>query len=103
MMTNPRPPRTMKRPAWAIDRRTKVVALAAAAFASAALLPCSHAVAQQVPDLVTHNVLRVCGDPANMPFSNRKGEGFESRIAELVAQELKIPLRYYWMPQGPGF
>ena len=47
--------------------------------------------------------MRVCADPSNLPFSNRKGEGFENRIAELVAGELKIPLRYYFAPQGPGF
>lgn len=38
-----------------------------------------------------------------MPFTNRKGEGFENRIAEIVADELKVPVRYYFMPQGPGF
>ena len=59
--------------------------------------------AQQLPDLVTPDTLRVCADPANMPFSNRSGEGFENRIAEVVAAELKVPLRYYWLPQGPGF
>ncbi|MXQ12076.1 substrate-binding domain-containing protein [Microvirga makkahensis] len=59
--------------------------------------------AQHLPDLVTPNVLRVCADPANMPFTNRKGEGFENKIAAILADELKIPLRYYWMPQGPGF
>lgn len=49
------------------------------------------------------DALRVCADPANMPFSNRKGEGFEDRIAAVVADELKVPVRYYYMPQGPGF
>ncbi len=59
--------------------------------------------AQIVPEAVTKDVLRVCADPANMPFSNRRGEGFENRIAELLADELHAPLRYYWVPQGPGF
>jgi quinoprotein dehydrogenase-associated probable ABC transporter substrate-binding protein len=59
--------------------------------------------AQQVPDLVTPDALRVCADPANLPFTNRKGEGFENRIAEIIGDELKIPVRYYWLPQGPGF
>ncbi len=59
--------------------------------------------AQHVPDLVTPDVLRVCADPANMPFTNRQGKGFENRIAAILADELKVPLRYYWMPQGPGF
>jgi len=74
-------------------------ALAAAAFAA---IPAATE-AQTVPELVTPDALRVCADPANMPLSNRKGEGFENRIAEIVAAELKVPLRYYWLPQGPGF
>jgi hypothetical protein len=32
--------------------------------------------------VVARDVLRVCADPHNMPFSNWKGEGFENRIAE---------------------
>ena len=39
------------------------------------------AAAQDAPDLVSRDVLRVCGDPANLPFSNERGEGFENRIA----------------------
>lgn len=103
MMPNPRLPRTTRRLAWGPDRRAKAAALAAAAFLWAAGPAFDRAAAQQVPDLVTRNVLRVCADPAAMPFSDRKGEGFENRIAEIVAQELKVPLRYYWLPQGPGF
>jgi hypothetical protein len=37
----------------------------------------SSAMAQALPDLVTPDVLRVCGDPGNMPFSDRKESGFE--------------------------
>jgi quinoprotein dehydrogenase-associated probable ABC transporter substrate-binding protein len=54
-------------------------------------------------DLVNRRVLRVCADPANMPFSNEKGEGFENKIAEIVADELKIPVEYTWFPQATGF
>jgi quinoprotein dehydrogenase-associated probable ABC transporter substrate-binding protein len=54
-------------------------------------------------DLVNRTALRVCADPANMPFSNDKGEGFENKIAELVAAELKIPVEYTWFPQATGF
>ncbi|MDP4022261.1 substrate-binding domain-containing protein [Methylobacterium sp. NEAU 140] len=61
------------------------------------------ALAQHLPDTVTTDVLRVCGDPGNMPFSERKEDGFENRIAEIVADELKIKVRYYWLTQGPGF
>lgn len=54
-------------------------------------------------DLVNRKVLRVCSDPANMPFSNEKGEGYENKIAEVVADELKIPIEYTWFPQAMGF
>jgi quinoprotein dehydrogenase-associated probable ABC transporter substrate-binding protein len=57
----------------------------------------------QRADLVNRRVLRVCADPANMPFSNEKGEGFENKIAEIVADELKIPVEYTWFPQATGF
>ena len=59
--------------------------------------------AQSLPDLVTADVLRVCGDPGNMPFSERKEDGFENKIAGIVADELKVKVRYYWLTQGPGF
>ena len=36
--------------------------------------------------------LRVCADPNNLPFSNEREEGFENRIAELVADELDAEL-----------
>jgi quinoprotein dehydrogenase-associated probable ABC transporter substrate-binding protein len=54
-------------------------------------------------DLVNRRVLRVCADPANMPFSNENGEGFENKIAEIVADELKLPVEYTWFPQATGF
>jgi quinoprotein dehydrogenase-associated probable ABC transporter substrate-binding protein len=47
--------------------------------------------------------LRVCADPNNMPFSNRQQEGFENRIAQLVARELNATVSYTWMPQRRGF
>jgi quinoprotein dehydrogenase-associated probable ABC transporter substrate-binding protein len=47
--------------------------------------------------------LRVCSDPNNLPFSNGKGEGFENRIAELVAHDMGRPLVYFWSPQRRGF
>ncbi|MDQ3821120.1 MAG: transporter substrate-binding domain-containing protein [Acidobacteriota bacterium] len=50
----------------------------------------------------TH-VLRVCADPNNLPFSNSKGEGFENRIAELIAREMNADLEYTWWAQRRGF
>ena len=54
-------------------------------------------------DLVNRTALRVCADPANMPFSNEGGEGFENKIAEIVAAEFKVPTEYTWFPQATGF
>lgn len=59
--------------------------------------------AQVVPDMVSRTALRVCADPANLPFSNKKKEGFENKIASIVADQLKEPVRYFWAPSGPGF
>ena len=47
--------------------------------------------------------LRVCADPDNLPFSNDKLEGFENRIAALIAQDLGASVRYAWHPQTRGF
>src|SRR5690242_2755210 len=47
--------------------------------------------------------LRVCADPNNLPFSNEKGQGFENRIAELVAKDLGKTVEYTWFPQRRGF
>lgn len=47
-------------------------------------------------------VLRVSADPNNLPFSNERGEGFENKIAELVARELGAKLEYVWWPQRRG-
>ncbi len=76
------------------------VCLSASVLLSASLREAS---AQHLPDTVTPDVLRVCGDPGNMPFSERKDDGFENRIAAVVADELKVKVRYYWLTQGPGF
>ena len=63
----------------------------------------SPAVGQVSPDLVSRTALRVCSDPSNLPFSNRKKQGFENKIADIIGDELKEPVRYLWAPSGPGF
>jgi quinoprotein dehydrogenase-associated probable ABC transporter substrate-binding protein len=47
--------------------------------------------------------LRVCADPNNLPFSNRRGEGFENRIAAMLARELGRPVEYVYAPELRGF
>ena len=48
-------------------------------------------------------VLRVCADPNNLPFSNQRGEGFENKIAELLAHDLGERIEYTWWAQRRGF
>lgn len=63
-----------------------------------------NAMAQESPTPQTvEPALRVCADPNNLPFSNRQQEGFENRLAELIAAELGVRLEYTWMPQRRGF
>ena len=91
-------------------RRWLRAILQAATIATVATAPWSTAFAQQPPggdnlglELVDPKVLRVCSDPANMPFSNERGEGFENKIAELVAAKVGKRLAYTWYPQSTGF
>jgi mxaJ protein len=65
---------------------------------TAALVAASAAAYAQEPEKV-----RVCADPNNLPFSNSRGEGFENRIADLLARDLGAPLEYVWWAQRRGF
>ena len=46
---------------------------------------------------------RVCSDPQNMPFSNDRLEGFENRIAALIAKDFGAKPTYTWWGQRRGF
>lgn len=61
------------------------------------------AVPTTMPSAGLPDALRVCADPSNMPFSNHNFEGFEDRIAALIAQDLSLRLDYRWIPQRLGF
>lgn len=49
------------------------------------------------------NILKVCADPYMMPFSNLESEGFENKIAELLAEKMGMKLEYEFFPQRMGF
>ena len=55
------------------------------------------------PNVEKPGVIRVCADPDNMPLSNQKGEGFEQKIAELIAKEWNAKVEYAWWPVRRGF
>ena len=48
-------------------------------------------------------VLRVCADPGNMPLSNSQAEGYENKIAQAIARDLKRRVEFTFFPQRMGF
>src|ERR1700722_8158874 len=97
------------RPAARLPRalRWRVVAVTALAgllaFSQAARIRAQQAGDSGSLELVDPDVFRACGDPRNMPFSNEKGEGFENKLAELLAAKLGKKLSYAYFPQATGF
>jgi mxaJ protein len=69
----------------------KVIALI---LAAAALGSCN---------LVPQRTLTACADPNNLPFSNRAGEGFENKLAAMIASDLHAELKYIWWAQRRGY
>jgi mxaJ protein len=53
-------------------------------------------------DELQPGVLRVCADPNNLPFSNKKGQGFENKLAELIAKRMGRTLQYSWYEEVRG-
>ena len=51
----------------------------------------------------SETALRVCADPNNLPFSNQKRQGFENKIADLIAKDMNRPVEYTWWAQRRGF
>jgi mxaJ protein len=47
--------------------------------------------------------LKVCADPDNLPFSNRAEQGFENRLASLLARWMHTTVEYTWQRMGRGF
>lgn len=54
-------------------------------------------------ELVDPKVFRVCADPHNMPLSDESGQGFENKVAELLARKLNEQTSYTYFPQVIGF
>jgi mxaJ protein len=74
-----------------------IAAAPAAAFAQGAGLGAAG-------ELVDPDVLRVCADPSNMPFTDESGEGFENKLADLVAEKTgRKSVAYTWFPMVMGF
>ena len=68
------------------------------------LMACTRTTDNRQP--TTHapqRVLRICADPNNLPYSNSKQQGFENKIAQLIARDLGARVEYSWWPQRRGF
>lgn len=94
--------------AFSVDVWAAALAVCAGCALAATLAPApSFAQALERPqsslELIDPKALSVCADPHNMPFSTEKGEGFENKVAELLAGKLGRDLSYTWYPQAPGF
>src|SRR2546427_4792825 len=73
--------------------RTKLVAACVLAAAAVALMASAPHPDQE---------LRVCADPFDLPFSNEQEQGFENKIAHVVAQDLNARVVNYWWPSRRG-
>jgi quinoprotein dehydrogenase-associated probable ABC transporter substrate-binding protein len=70
-----------------------------------AMLVCGSGTAlrAQTADIVDRSALRVCAEPNNLPFSDEKQQGFENKIADVMASALGLKVDYTWFPQVIGF
>ena len=57
----------------------------------------------EVRRVVDESEFKVCADPENMPFSTSKQEGFEDKIAQVLAQDLGKKLTYTYAYSRQGF
>jgi quinoprotein dehydrogenase-associated probable ABC transporter substrate-binding protein len=80
-------------------RRTAIAAGACVLLGVAALITHRASAARAEPRWA----LRVCSDPNNLPFSNERAEGFENKLAELIASDLGATVQYTWWAQRRGF
>jgi len=53
--------------------------------------------------LVPQRTIIACADPNNLPFSNRAREGFENKLAAMIASDLHARLQYVWWAQRRGY
>lgn len=63
-----------------------------------AFVICAGTLAYAAPPL-----LRVCADPNDLPYSNHQKQGFENRLADLIAKDMGMQVSYFWFPQRDAF
>ncbi|PPT39465.1 MoxJ protein [Xanthomonas arboricola] len=85
-----------REPSSPTARASDSAAAPTAAAASGALPASAQSTASTPPPAPDPAVLRVCADPGNMPLSNKAGEGFQNKIAQVVAEAMGRRLEYEW-------
>jgi quinoprotein dehydrogenase-associated probable ABC transporter substrate-binding protein len=83
--------------------RRLIVSAAFVVLAAPSVAAAQEPTQQLRPGLREGAVIRVCADPDNLPSSNQKGEGYENKIAELLAQTWGDKLEYAWWPIRRGY
>jgi mxaJ protein len=73
------------------SRRRAVQSLAARGLSFIELV-----VLAALPSIAFASQFRVCADPDYLPFSNRAGQGFENKIAEITAKSMGTELIQVW-------
>lgn len=46
---------------------------------------------------------RVCADPADLPYSSTALDGYENKVAAILAADMGAKLEYFFFPQHKGF
>ena len=82
-----------------VQRSNRLNSQVAAALLVLTLAAIAWTVAAEEEAFEKPRALRVCDDPNNLPFSNDKGEGFENKIAEILARKLDLPLEVFHYPE----
>ena len=77
--------------------------LLALLFASASAFAQTHTQYPGAAPAAASAPLRVCADPNDLPFSNRAGQGFENKLAQMLAQSLGRQVEFVWHAQGKDF
>jgi quinoprotein dehydrogenase-associated probable ABC transporter substrate-binding protein len=90
-----------------IGRASTSLGFIAAVLGAVALPSASHSQGAGLGaagELVDPDVLRVCADPSNMPFTDQNEQGFENKLANLVAAKTgRKSVAYTWFPSVTGF
>lgn len=86
----------------AFTRRQVVLCIVATLVVCSTIAAAQTHISQDQQD-AARPMLRVCADPDAIPSSNRLRQGYDNKIAEVIARDLHAVLVYDWQRNGRGF